>query len=119
MFPLEEHLEHLPECSKVTFLLPREELESSEERNDMITNGVKVIHLVHPNAATFLEQSSAAEVSLEQSQDDFVFLRHVEGQRDLPAGGEIFARAKLQHKAAFAIDEPLNSSQSRRPGTNG
>ncbi len=108
MISVEEHLKHFPKCSKVTFLLPRKKAESPEKWNDMITQGVEVIDLIHPYATTFLEQRSAADVSLEQSQNDFVFLRYVEGQRDLPAGGEIRPRTKLEHEAPFAIDKSSN-----------
>ncbi len=108
MISVEEHLKHFPKRSKVAFLFPGKEAESSEKWNNMIAQSVEVIHLIHPYATTFLEQGSAADVPLEQSQDDFVFLRDIEGQRDLPAGGEIRSRTKLEHEAPFAINESSN-----------
>src|SRR2546423_12386122 len=74
--------DNLLELCKVSFLLSRQERKPLEERDHVLDDGVEVRHLVIPNAVRPVTKSAAAQVTLEESEDDSIFLRYVEADGD-------------------------------------
>src|SRR5260370_2115954 len=100
------HQRHnLLEFFKVSFLLRRKKAKPFKERNHVFYDGVKVGNLVIPNAVWSASESSAAQVSLEKSENHSIFLRYIKADRDFPRNRIITAWSKGNVKASFAVRE--------------
>ena len=97
--------DYLLELAKVSLLLGRQEREPFEERDHVLDDGVEVRHLVIPNAVRPASKSPTAQVSLEESEDDSILLRHVEAEGDFPGHHVIRPRAEGDVETTLSVRE--------------
>src|SRR3972149_10939482 len=96
---------HPLEDREIALFLGGQKTEPLEERDDVFPDGVEVIDLVHPDAVALEAKRAALEMSLQECQNDFVFLGHIQTQRNLPRHVVVASSAEGQMKAAFSVDE--------------
>ena len=94
MLSVFDQIRYLHKFRKITFLFRRQKTKSSKKWNNIFLNRGEIVNFVIPNAIRSTAQSATFQVPLEQSQNDLVFLRYVETQRDFPWIGIIFAFSK-------------------------
>src|SRR5262249_16990290 len=91
---------------EIAFLFRRQETEPAKERNDVFAERIEVVDLIHPHVIRLVPNLSTLEMPLQQSQNDFVLLRHVQAQGNFPRQLVILPPTERQMETSFAVNEP-------------
>src|SRR5579863_4756966 len=91
------------ELGEIAFLLRREEVETLEERYDVLKNGKEMVHFVVPNPVPPLPHRTAGQMIFELRQDHRIPLGDVEAERNLPGKRVAASRPKRHVEASLTV----------------